>query len=376
MLDKTLIRNLVIATAVTFVAVSVPGSQPTLQDVIDMQLAEVSARPSDPTVRNDLGNLLVLVERYEEAEAAYRRGLEIDPGNEALRFNLSLLLQQSGRFGEARNELKALLEVSPNHAWAHYQLGTLLSMRGDRKAAVESYALSFAIDPTLSFPSNNPHIIDNRLATEALLRSSYYSRSVADQMPRAYAEAGRIRGLMMTEDQTTAESVVDDGLRNEEEMPLVTGAARPQRGFPTTGTDASLPPANADDEPVAEGNRVLTNESLSGLGNIGQSTGDNSRPSAAERFGSRPRVDRSNSRTTDRQTAAEKRRNVQRPGTASQGQDPLRGRVIGGTGTSANSGTATNPSTRRYRPSRRSSAQLQLELLDENEADTRIGIGP
>ncbi len=373
MLDNTSIRNLVIAAAITFVAVSVFGSPPTLEDVIDLQIAEVNARPSDSTVRNDLGNLLVLVERFGEAEEAYRRGLEIDPKNEVIRFNLSLLLQQSGQLGKAKNELESLLEASPNHAWAHYQLGTLRALRGERKSAIESYAQAFAIDPTLSFPSNNPHIIDNSLATEALLVSSRYSRSIAGQMPRAYAEGSRIRGLMLS-DESAEENSVDDDLRSIDEMPPVASAPSRQGNFPATGA-ASLPASpEEEDEADAGGNRVLTNDNLTNLGSVGQSTGGGaSRPSAAERFGGRPRRDGG---AAERQSAAEKRRDIQRPGAASRNQAPLRSRTIGGSGTSATDGTRTPSTRRRYQPSLRSSAQLRLELLDLDEANTRVGIGP
>ena len=69
---------------------------PQLGAAIAEQRNLVSARPSDAGVWNDLGNLLVLSGNLDEADGAYGRALELDPGSVQARFNLGLLRQQRG----------------------------------------------------------------------------------------------------------------------------------------------------------------------------------------------------------------------------------------------------------------------------------------
>ena len=169
---------------------------PNLDRALQNQLQQIEERPTDPQAYNDLGNLLVLARRADDAELAYKRALELAPFDAEIRFNYALLLQQEGR-PEAKAELDQVLAVDPVHAWAHYQLGVLADDAGDRSKALELYAQAFALDSSLTFARNNPHIIDNRLATEALLRSNHYRDAPGGKVPRYYAEADRIRDVMM-----------------------------------------------------------------------------------------------------------------------------------------------------------------------------------
>ena len=169
-------------------------------------------------MHNDLGNLLLLAERVEEAESAYRRAVELAPSDPSVRFNLALLLQQEGRADEAQDELSRLIEIEPDFAWAHYQLGILKAEDRQRRDAIEHYAKAFALDPSLTFERNNPHIIDNELATEALLMAGRFNNSAAAKVPRSYGEGARIRELMlqdMVEEEENARAQASSGDRRE-----------------------------------------------------------------------------------------------------------------------------------------------------------------
>jgi hypothetical protein len=152
-------------------------------------------RPNDAGVWNDLGNLLVLRGDFDEAEIVYIRAIELDPSSTAARFNLALLRQQSGDLDWAIADYVALLEVDPGNAWAQYQLGAAYEAQGLRSLALDRYAQAFTLDPELLFAETNPHIIENRLVTEALLRARRGSRS-GPPAPRAYVESGRITSIL------------------------------------------------------------------------------------------------------------------------------------------------------------------------------------
>ncbi len=168
---------------------------PQLGAAIAEQRNLVSTRPSDAGVWNDLGNLLVMSGNLDEADGAYGRALELDPGSVQARFNLGLLRQQRGDLDGAVSEYRELLELEPRHARALYQLGAAYEAQGQRELALERYAAAFTLDPELLFAESNPHIIENRLVTEALLLARRGSRS-GPATPRSYDEEARINSIL------------------------------------------------------------------------------------------------------------------------------------------------------------------------------------
>lgn len=182
-----------------------------LDQALETQKALAAAEPRNPEVLNDLGNLLALAGENEEAEAAYRRALELEPGNAKTRYNLALILQEEGLRKEAIAEFRQVIEIAPDDAWAHYQLGRCYEESRRRSLAIQEYARAFELDSSLASPRVNPHIVANRLATEALL-VAYSDRSPAGQAPRMYEEPARIAEILTPpmptpEEEPTAEEV-------------------------------------------------------------------------------------------------------------------------------------------------------------------------
>ena len=193
------------------VVTSFAGPAPKLEKTLAAQYELIEQTPYEAEAHNDLGNLLLLVGRDRDAEQAYRRAVELGPQSTAARFNLAVLLQQKGWGEEAGRELQSLLEIDPYHGWAHYQLGMLHEQNKDRSKALESYARAFAYDPALTFATNNPHIIDNELSTEALLLSQRYRTSAATRVPRHYSNPHRIAELMLLEMEAEAAGENQEG---------------------------------------------------------------------------------------------------------------------------------------------------------------------
>ena len=170
---------------------------PNLTKAIEAQRRLTVERPQDPAVFNDFGNLLMLVPQASEAEAAYRKAIELDPNKASALFNLGLLLQQRGELREAYDLYQRAVKADPNHAWAHYQLGTIEEVRRQNSKAVDSYARAFALDPQLAFPEVNPHIVDNKLVTQAMLRAYKNDFAGNPQVPKMYDDAARIAALLV-----------------------------------------------------------------------------------------------------------------------------------------------------------------------------------
>src|SRR5262245_35308714 len=177
---------------------------PNLSKALEAQRRLVTERPQDPVVYNDLGSLLILADRTDEAEAAYRRAIELDPNKVSALFNLAQLLQQRGEKREALRLYDRVVEQQPNHAWAHYQIGTLYEGWDQESKAVEHYARAFALDPQLAFKEVNPHIVENQLVTRAMLRA-YDESPGPSQAPRYFEERDRIVNLLVPLPQTEAQ---------------------------------------------------------------------------------------------------------------------------------------------------------------------------
>jgi Tfp pilus assembly protein PilF len=184
------------AVATITAVASVAAAPNNLAKTIEVQRRLTTERPNDAAVFNDLGNLLLLAQKPAEAEAAYRRALELDPDKVSALFNLGLVLHQRGALKDARQLYERAVKVDPSHAWAHYQLGAIHEALHQTSRAIDEYATAFSLDPQLAFPEVNPHIVENKLVTEAMLRA-YRGDSAKPQAPAVYEEAGRIASLLV-----------------------------------------------------------------------------------------------------------------------------------------------------------------------------------
>jgi hypothetical protein len=230
------ISGLVLACIAMAVAVALAAVPSNLGKAIEEQRRLVTERPQDPAVYNDLGNLLVLASRTDEAEEAYRKAVELAPDRASALFNLALLQQQRGELRESLRLYRRVLEIQPKHAWAWYQIGSLYEHWGQDGRAVEAYADAFRIDPQLAFPEVNPHVVENELVTRAMLRA-YQQGYDSPQAPAMYEEPSRIVGLLVPRPTTQPqEQPADAGTEMAGQQPA------PQPGVATRPGQA--PPAN------------------------------------------------------------------------------------------------------------------------------------
>jgi tetratricopeptide (TPR) repeat protein len=86
----------------------------------------------------------------EEAMAAYRRALEIDPGLADAHVNLGRLLHESGRAAEAERHYRLALAARPEDPTAAFNLGVALQDLGRLQEAAEAYESALEIDRDLA----------------------------------------------------------------------------------------------------------------------------------------------------------------------------------------------------------------------------------
>jgi tetratricopeptide (TPR) repeat protein len=86
----------------------------------------------------------------EEAMAAYRQALELEPGLADAHLNLGRLLHERDRTPEAERHYRLALAARPDDATAAYNLGVALQDLGRLKDAALAYEAALALDRTLA----------------------------------------------------------------------------------------------------------------------------------------------------------------------------------------------------------------------------------
>jgi tetratricopeptide (TPR) repeat protein len=137
------------------------------------QRGEVWPALPDPLM-GELGNLIESVTAHERrgvealaardwaaAAAAFRRGLELEPADPALRHRLAQALYEAGDVAGAIRELEDVVRQSPGFVKAQVSLGNVLSARGRHDEAIERFSTALRTDENL---------VDARVGLAELLR--------------------------------------------------------------------------------------------------------------------------------------------------------------------------------------------------------------
>ena len=145
--------------------------------------AEAAYRRSieiDPTYKYawiSLGRLLAdRLGQYEEAETAFRRSIEIDPTYKYAWNNLGrLLAERLGQYEEAETAFRRAIEIDPKNAFAWTNLGILLARRlGRYEEAETALRRAIEIDPKQSsFWNNLGILLDERLGRYEEAEAAY-----------------------------------------------------------------------------------------------------------------------------------------------------------------------------------------------------------
>jgi hypothetical protein len=96
---------------------------------------------------NDLGNILETLGRSDEAIAAFRQAILAAPGDADLHNNLGIALREKGRFGEAVDAYSRAIALDPRHADAHHNLGNALGQLGRLGDAQAACSRALEINP-------------------------------------------------------------------------------------------------------------------------------------------------------------------------------------------------------------------------------------
>lgn len=114
----------------------------------DNFLKSYDAGVRDKTVFLQLYNYAVTEERFEDGLDIIRKGKKAYPDDiDFSKYEINLLIQLE-RTEEAKSELENAIEAEPQNADLYFSLGVLKEGLGDKESALESYRKAIEIDPT------------------------------------------------------------------------------------------------------------------------------------------------------------------------------------------------------------------------------------
>jgi len=94
--------------------------------------------PQMPKANFFIGQSLIRLNRYDEAEKAFQQELQINPADESSKYHLALtLIERKIRIDEAMRLLNEAIALRSDYADAHYQLGKIYNERGETEKAIE-----------------------------------------------------------------------------------------------------------------------------------------------------------------------------------------------------------------------------------------------
>jgi tetratricopeptide (TPR) repeat protein len=107
----------------------------------------VQRNPQDAESLSNLGQVLVRMNRTEEALPYFQRALAILPDRWAYQFNLARALGLLGRMDEAITAYRRAQQLFPDDYVTTFNLALALHKRGDEGSAVEQYQKAIALQP-------------------------------------------------------------------------------------------------------------------------------------------------------------------------------------------------------------------------------------
>jgi tetratricopeptide (TPR) repeat protein len=142
--------------------------------------------PASAEAFYNLGVTLKQMDRLEDAEAALRRAIDLDPKLGDARFTLGVLLWQTGRTGDAERTFGEAISATPRSADAHYMLGTVLRQQGRRDEAIAEFRQAIQFDPDLA---EAHHSLAQALQQQGDGPAARVAQAEADRLNRRKADA-------------------------------------------------------------------------------------------------------------------------------------------------------------------------------------------
>jgi predicted TPR repeat methyltransferase len=120
------------------------GRRPAAIEFIQRSLKIVA---TNPHAWNNLGNMLLVEDRQDEAEDAYVRATNLEPNLSEAWFNLGILFRRKRKTVDAINSFRRVIDSNPRFSRAYETLGLLLYRMRQTAAAADVYRKWAEVEP-------------------------------------------------------------------------------------------------------------------------------------------------------------------------------------------------------------------------------------
>jgi tetratricopeptide (TPR) repeat protein len=109
------------------------------EEAVAEYLEAIKLAPMQPGLHEELGSEYRILVKLPEAEAAFRRELEIDPNNVLAQYKLGVMAVEKGDAAEGKKLIEEALKEKPGLLNADYNLGRAEMLLGNDTAAAEDF---------------------------------------------------------------------------------------------------------------------------------------------------------------------------------------------------------------------------------------------
>ena len=160
-------------------------------------LEAIRLKPDWAMAQYNLGLGLIYLNRYDEAEVAYRKAIELNPSDAATYSNFGLLLHKNmKRYKEAEASYQKAIELNPLDATAYYNLGNLLKNLKRYEEAEAAYRKAIELEPLYAATYSNLGNLLSELKRNEEAEASYRK---AIELNPLYAIAYSNLGILLSE---------------------------------------------------------------------------------------------------------------------------------------------------------------------------------
>jgi tetratricopeptide (TPR) repeat protein len=117
--------------------------------------AAIEADPENPRLRTLLGSIALAQRRGEDAEASFKKAIDLAPNDLTAYENLARYYASTGRLQEAIDTYESAVAVRPEAAQLYHLLGVLYELGGEKEKAISNYEAAIARAPNLGEAKNN-----------------------------------------------------------------------------------------------------------------------------------------------------------------------------------------------------------------------------
>jgi tetratricopeptide (TPR) repeat protein len=118
-------------------------------DLADPMLQQAEVVLASNVAMEQLGMQALRRQDWSGAIQAFKRGLEIAPGDPALRYWMATAMIASGDAVGAEREFRTVVRTHPEFANAHFSLGAILDRQGQKADALREYEAAVNAAPTM-----------------------------------------------------------------------------------------------------------------------------------------------------------------------------------------------------------------------------------